>query len=139
MNVLPDANDTASSVCDGSSGQLHGAIGLYRSRCTSCMICARECPTWCISLETHPEATADPVSGRGRGRSRNVLDEFRIDYGLCMYCGICIDECPFGALTWLDDHISHSGAIQQSRNLIATISQLSIVENDGAEGASHDV
>ncbi len=31
---------------------------------------------------------------------RNVLDRFAIDYALCMYCGICIDACPFDALFW---------------------------------------
>jgi NADH-quinone oxidoreductase subunit I len=29
-----------------------------------------------------------------------VLDRFAIDFSLCMYCGICIDVCPFDALFW---------------------------------------
>jgi NADH-quinone oxidoreductase subunit I len=29
-----------------------------------------------------------------------VLDRFAIDYALCMYCGICIEACPFDALHW---------------------------------------
>jgi NADH-quinone oxidoreductase subunit I len=29
-----------------------------------------------------------------------VLDDFRIDYGTCMYCSICVDVCPFDALHW---------------------------------------
>lgn len=36
----------------------------------------------------------------GRERSRNVLDRFAIDFSLCMYCGICIEVCPFDALFW---------------------------------------
>ncbi|WP_243766852.1 4Fe-4S binding protein, partial [Streptomyces sp. GC420] len=35
-----------------------------------------------------------------RERSRNVLDRFAIDFSLCMYCGICIEVCPFDALFW---------------------------------------
>ena len=31
---------------------------------------------------------------------RNVLDRFAIDFSLCMYCGICIEVCPFDALFW---------------------------------------
>ncbi len=40
---------------------------------------------------------ADPG---GRDRQRNVLDRFAIDFSLCMYCGICIEVCPFDALFW---------------------------------------
>jgi NADH-quinone oxidoreductase subunit I len=29
-----------------------------------------------------------------------MLDRFAIDYSLCMYCGICIEVCPFDALHW---------------------------------------
>ena len=28
----------------------------------------------------------------------SVLDRFDIDYALCMYCGICVEVCPFDAL-----------------------------------------
>jgi NADH-quinone oxidoreductase subunit I len=35
-----------------------------------------------------------------RPRTRNVLDRFAIDYSLCMYCGICVEVCPFDALFW---------------------------------------
>lgn len=31
---------------------------------------------------------------------KNVLDEFTIDFGQCMWCGICIEVCPFDALFW---------------------------------------
>jgi len=33
-----------------------------------------------------------------------VLDRFTIDFGLCMYCGICVDVCPFDALEWQPQH-----------------------------------
>jgi NADH-quinone oxidoreductase subunit I len=29
-----------------------------------------------------------------------VLDRFAVDFSLCMYCGICIEVCPFDALFW---------------------------------------
>jgi NADH-quinone oxidoreductase subunit I len=66
------------------------------------MLCVRECPTWCISLDSHTEQVSDP--GARRPKSVNVLDAFAIDYGLCMYCGICVEVCPFDALEWHSDH-----------------------------------
>jgi formate hydrogenlyase subunit 6/NADH:ubiquinone oxidoreductase subunit I len=32
-----------------------------------------------------------------------VLDRFAIDWSLCMYCGICVEECPYDALEWTSD------------------------------------
>ncbi|MBW9204625.1 NADH-quinone oxidoreductase subunit I [Mumia sp. zg.B53] len=76
-----------------------GVIALQEENCTSCMLCARECPAWCIYIDSHKE-TAPPVNEGGRERSFNVLDRFDIDYSLCMYCGICVEVCPFDALHW---------------------------------------
>ena len=75
-----------------------GVIALVEENCTVCMLCARECPDWCIYIDSHKE-TLPAVEG-GRERQRNVLDRFAIDFSLCMYCGICIEVCPFDALFW---------------------------------------
>jgi formate hydrogenlyase subunit 6/NADH:ubiquinone oxidoreductase subunit I len=75
-----------------------GVIALKMENCTVCWKCSRECPDWCIYIESHKE-THPPASG-GRARSVKVLDRFAIDYALCMYCGICVEVCPFDALFW---------------------------------------
>src|ERR671922_226738 len=75
-----------------------GVIALKEANCTVCWKCSRECPDWCIYIESHKE-THPPASG-GRARSVKVLDRFAIDYALCMYCGICVEVCPFDALFW---------------------------------------
>ena len=120
-----------------------GVIGLLEENCTVCMLCARECPDWCIYIDSHkepvpsvpepsvpepgvPEPSAEEPgvpetaahqararqagtqpaggpAGRGRQRVRNVLDRFAIDFSLCMYCGICIEVCPYDALFWAPD------------------------------------
>lgn len=89
---------------------VHGFIELIPERCTSCMICVRECPVWCIELESHA-APADVAPG-ARERTRNVLDHFSIDWGKCMYCGICVEECPFDALAWAGSHVPATGTPQ---------------------------
>jgi len=76
-----------------------GVIALTEENCTSCMLCARECPDWCIYIDSHKETLPATTEG-GRERQRNVLDRFAIDFSLCMYCGICIEVCPFDALFW---------------------------------------
>ncbi|MDO5737421.1 MAG: 4Fe-4S binding protein [Propionibacteriaceae bacterium] len=81
----------------------HGSIVLLEELCTSCMICARECPTWCISLTSHTEKSS-PAPG-ARERTHNVLDTFTIDWALCMYCGVCIEQCPTDALAWQTDSV----------------------------------
>jgi NADH-quinone oxidoreductase subunit I len=75
-----------------------GVIALKEANCTVCYKCSRECPDWCIYIDAHKE-THEPASG-GRARSVKVLDRFAIDYALCMYCGICVEVCPFDALFW---------------------------------------
>ena len=85
------------------TGISHGSIVLDEGRCTSCMICARECPTWCIRLTSHTEKSA-PAPG-ARERTHNVLDSFAIDWALCMYCGVCIEQCPTDALVWQAEHV----------------------------------
>ncbi len=77
-----------------------GVIGLLEENCTVCMLCARECPDWCIYIDSHKEPVPGPAGPRGRPRVRNALDRFAIDFSLCMYCGICIEVCPYDALFW---------------------------------------
>ncbi len=75
-----------------------GVIALKEANCTVCYKCARECPDWCIYIDAHKESH-EPASG-GKARSVKVLDRFAIDFALCMYCGICVEACPFDALFW---------------------------------------
>jgi NADH-quinone oxidoreductase subunit I len=83
-----------------------GVIALREENCTVCMICVRECPDWCITIDGHAEHVP-PEEGSApnrRPRSTTVLDRFAIDFSLCMYCGICIETCPFDALFWAPDY-----------------------------------
>ena len=80
-----------------------GVIALKEENCTVCMLCARQCPDWCIYIEGHKEKRPPRREG-GRERSVSVLDRFDIDYSLCMYCGICVEVCPFDALFWSPEY-----------------------------------
>ena len=98
-----------------------GVIALIPEACTSCMICVQECPTWCITVDSHPEQVSEP--GARRPRTVSVLDNFAIDFGLCMFCGICVDVCPFDALEWsastADEEPARSGLVHDTARLAA--------------------
>jgi NADH-quinone oxidoreductase subunit I len=70
-------------------------------------------------LDSHTEEVTQ--EGSRRPTKAAVLDDFRIDYGLCMYCGICIEVCPFDALEWSGDFDyateDRSGLVQDAATL----------------------
>lgn len=80
-----------------------GVIALHQGNCTACMLCVRSCPDWCIYIESHKQL-APPRRAGGKPRQVNQLDRFDIDYALCMYCGICVEVCPFEALFWSPEY-----------------------------------
>jgi formate hydrogenlyase subunit 6/NADH:ubiquinone oxidoreductase subunit I len=56
--------------------------------CTGCLACERACPIDCIVID----AKKDPqVKGI-------VMTRFDIDMAKCMYCGLCSEPCPTGAI-----------------------------------------
>jgi formate hydrogenlyase subunit 6/NADH:ubiquinone oxidoreductase subunit I len=56
--------------------------------CTGCLACERACPIDCIVID----ARKDPaVKGM-------VMTRFDIDMAKCMYCGLCSEPCPTGAI-----------------------------------------
>jgi len=61
--------------------------------CKSCMLCAKNCPDGAITIDSEKRA-----DGPGR-----VLQSFTIDLGLCMYCGLCVENCTSSGLRFAGD------------------------------------
>lgn len=57
--------------------------------CTGCLACERACPIACIAIGVEK----DPQNPKQR-----VMVRFDIDAAKCMYCGLCVEPCPTGAL-----------------------------------------
>jgi formate hydrogenlyase subunit 6/NADH:ubiquinone oxidoreductase subunit I len=61
-------------------------------RCTACGACALACPVDVIKIDQHPS----PIKGK-------VLDRFDIDMAGCIECALCVEACPFRAITMAPD------------------------------------
>ena len=64
----------------------------FVDRCTGCASCAKFCPLGIIRIETDPNGGNEQSGGSYR------VDTFDIDQGRCMYCGLCVEACPYDAL-----------------------------------------
>ena len=68
--------------------------------CTGCMVCIRYCPTECMSATMKD----NPLQAEGKSKRRKIVDEFEINLGRCILCGICVDVCNFDAIEMSHEH-----------------------------------
>ena len=64
----------------------------YEERCTGCASCAKYCPLGIIKIVTSRSGTAPEQGDKYR------LDVFDINIAQCMFCGLCVEACPYDAL-----------------------------------------
>ena len=64
----------------------------YEERCTGCASCAKYCPLGIIKIVTSPSNTAPNEGDKYR------LEVFDIEIARCMFCGLCVEACPYDAL-----------------------------------------
>ena len=64
----------------------------YEERCTGCASCAKYCPLGIIRIVTDPSGTFVQEG------EKYAVEVFDIDIGRCMFCGLCVESCPYDAL-----------------------------------------
>ena len=64
----------------------------FEQRCTGCASCAKYCPLGIIKIVTDTSGV-----NLQEGQSYDI-EVFDIDMGRCMYCGLCVEACPYDAL-----------------------------------------
>ena len=71
-----------------TSRRIRGQQFVWRGDlCTGCATCAKSCPHGIIQIST----------SRNGGNKYNV-DKLEFDIGRCMFCGLCVEACPYNAL-----------------------------------------
>ncbi|MDR3038442.1 MAG: 4Fe-4S binding protein [Candidatus Adiutrix sp.] len=60
-----------------------------KSRCVSCLMCVRACPSGCLTVV--------------KGESGKAPVKWLSDFALCSLCGTCVEVCPAGALRFSHD------------------------------------
>ena len=55
---------------------------------TACLACMVDCPIDCIKISTKKDEAS----------KERLLTQFDIDLAKCMYCGLCTEPCPTGAI-----------------------------------------
>ncbi len=57
-------------------------------KCTGCATCAKSCPQGAIEIVTSVNLV----------ENKYVVEKFEVDTGYCIFCGLCVEVCPYEAL-----------------------------------------
>jgi NADH-quinone oxidoreductase subunit I len=69
---------------------------LLFEKCTGCQLCAIACDGVAVAIDMQKVT---------KGRPQNKKDIWpAVDYGRCVFCGLCVDACPFDALYMTNDY-----------------------------------
>ncbi len=69
---------------------------LYFDKCTGCQLCAIACDGVAVAIDMQKVQ---------KGKPQNKKDIWpAVDYGRCVFCGLCVDACPFNALEMTNEY-----------------------------------
>ncbi len=82
----PDRLGNGKTAADIVADRYRGFLAVDAGTCIGCMQCARACVIACIRIAVEKEE-----AGR-------MLTQFDVNQAKCMYCGLCVEACPTGAI-----------------------------------------
>ncbi len=98
----PDRLGAGKTVDDIVADRYRGFLKVALDKCIGCMQCSRACPLSCIRINIE------------KIEERRMFTRFDVNQAKCMYCGLCVEECPSGALIFTK---RFEGACQDVREL----------------------
>jgi NADH-quinone oxidoreductase subunit I len=64
------------------------------SKCITCMMCEKTCPSNCIGIRAE----------KPEGAKKKILVEYHLDFTKCSLCGNCVEVCPVDALEYSHEY-----------------------------------
>jgi NADH-quinone oxidoreductase subunit I len=95
--------------------------------CVGCQVCARYCPTECMSVTMKD----NPLQAEGKSKRRKIVDEFYIDYARCIRCNICVEVCNFDAIVLNNTWSGHEVSCYDRRDLVCDLEDLLAQSKEG--------
>lgn len=69
---------------------------LHMDKCTGCQLCSTICENIAEAIEMVKVEKEFPQN------KKSIFPQ--VDYGKCVFCGFCVDACPFSALEMTNDY-----------------------------------
>jgi len=87
------------SVQDTLPDRYRGHLYVHMDTCISCLLCEKACPIECIKIEDVRIEKIMITAADGKPTPKvKEPTLFNINMYKCMYCGLCVDPCPTGAI-----------------------------------------
>ena len=81
--------------------RFRGFLHVNPEICIACDLCMKACPIDCIRIESTKidKTTIQGKDGKAVNKAKHPV-RFDIHLGKCMYCGLCVEPCPTGAISF---------------------------------------
>ena len=78
-----------------------GFLDVDMKICIGCLACEKACPIQCIAIEMVKRELPPAQNGAPPHKppqTMRLISKFDINIALCMFCGLCTEVCPTGAI-----------------------------------------